>query len=174
MDPTMKVMAPWTDEQVASLDAFQKSETSRPFKDEKGVTLVATSGGLMKQGTNERVQIWAYCWMLDWTWRAASKIVGPQNVAVDLQGCIFPVRDGQPTLLSMPQSPHPHLPCFTTKEKLLGLMERIGVPVDNIKAISNPMEFLDSMNEYKIVVILDPYFTSEGKVRYREIRVQGS
>jgi len=171
MDPTLmdQVRAPWTEEQVASLDAFQGCTTCTPLVDEKGLPLVATRSGLMKQGTDERVLIWAHRWMLDWSWKDAPKQrSGPKSV--NLHGALFPMRGEQPTLLSIPQSPLLYLPCFTTEEKLWSLLNILQIPVDNIKTIDDPLEFLGSLKDSGVTVILDLYFTPEGKIRYQQIQ----
>lgn len=70
----MTIYAPFTDEQVLSLNAFQRGEKSRPFtcaacsRAYKGEhVLVAGRNGLACRGCDFR-QSWAIDWMLDWSW----------------------------------------------------------------------------------------------------------
>lgn len=68
--------APWTDDQVASLNAYQKADVMHPFTSE-GEDLVATKDGwVMQNDPVEVVQDWAHEWMADWGWSAAKGSIG--------------------------------------------------------------------------------------------------
>lgn len=93
-----------------------------------------------------------------------------------LSGLIFPWgADNQPVLLSMPESEARYLPVFTSADKLRELMGKIKIPYAKIKQIMDGDEFLASvqvaftvggMIASDIEVIVDPWMTIEGKVRY--------
>ena len=76
---------------------------------------------------------------------------------------------GQPVLLNMPGSESNYLPVFTTEARLRACLERGGVEFDSIKQITDGFDFLDSVPP-SIVVIYDPLFTTEGRVRFRQIQ----
>lgn len=66
--------APWTDEEVASLNAYQESGVMHPFtgtrKPDGGETvLIATKEGWVESEGGPIVQTWAHGWMADWSWK---------------------------------------------------------------------------------------------------------
>lgn len=89
-----------------------------------------------------------------------------------LDGRIFAWRDGAPVLLNMPGTDAQYLAAFTTRARLEALYERACVPFDRIKVIDDGAEFLASLHESDpaLVVILDPYFTEEGRVRFVQVQ----
>jgi hypothetical protein len=75
MDP--RRIAPFTPDEVASLDAFQRSGVWNPFtcRDEAcRRELVATEAGWNCPAC-PYTQDWAYTWMADWTWRRPEEIL---------------------------------------------------------------------------------------------------
>jgi hypothetical protein len=68
-----KIEAPWTPSQVASLNAFQKSQHFQPITDRKEngeeVPLIATEDGWVECYDGPVLWTWAYAWMADWSWR---------------------------------------------------------------------------------------------------------
>jgi hypothetical protein len=72
------VKAPFTEEQVASLQAFQGAEEFHPFTcsctictdHSSGPVLVATKAGFRcPQARCSYKQDWAHAWMADWSWK---------------------------------------------------------------------------------------------------------
>ena len=75
-DGPHKKRAPWTEDEVASLNAYQESPHHHPFTSMAGGTLFATKEGWVEQersGKGKVVQDWAHEWMADWTWRDGRK-----------------------------------------------------------------------------------------------------
>ncbi len=67
-----RVEAPWTDDQVKSLNAYQNAGYLHPFtfgSGEKQVDLIATKEGWVAQVDGPVVQTWAHEFMADWSWR---------------------------------------------------------------------------------------------------------
>lgn len=66
--------APWTDEEVESLNGYQKSGVMHPFTGEERPggrpVLVATRGGWIEEPGGPVVQTWAHKFMADGSWRA--------------------------------------------------------------------------------------------------------
>lgn len=78
MNPFDKVRAPFTLDQVQSLNAFQHAIPYHPFTHENSVMpdhfddiQVATEAGWIcpNCGMLEPVQVWAWKYMADWSWR---------------------------------------------------------------------------------------------------------
>lgn len=61
--------APWTADQVASLNAYQECGYAHPFTSGSGGDLIATPEGWVEQAGGPIVQTWAHPWMVDWRWR---------------------------------------------------------------------------------------------------------
>lgn len=78
-----------------------------------------------------------------------------------------------PTLFNVPGSGALYLACFSTAEKLREVMERLGRTYVGIKKIDDGPVFLESLpsqiDGHPLVVICDPHFTEEGKIRFTEI-----
>ena len=81
-----KVLAPFTDDQVASLNAYQESEHVHPYtcgsqscpgRDVAGdLPMAADRGGLHCIGGAcgmAYTQTWAHAWTADWSWRAVER-----------------------------------------------------------------------------------------------------
>lgn len=68
-----KVEAPWTTDQVASLNAYQTAGYVHPFTSGSGdslkVDLIATPAGWVEDHDGPIVQTWAHDFMCDWSWR---------------------------------------------------------------------------------------------------------
>lgn len=73
MDPILpRTNAPWTDEQVASLNAYQNAGYVHPFTNGDGedkVDLIATREGWVRKAGGRVVQHWAHTFMTDGSWR---------------------------------------------------------------------------------------------------------
>ena len=69
--------APWTAEQVASLNGFQASSRWHEFTCACGALLIAEPAGWVCGRPGEQggpcgyTQDWAWPWMADWSWRGA-------------------------------------------------------------------------------------------------------
>lgn len=104
----------------------------------------------------------------------APRLVNGEVKEVSLTGMIFPWKYGQPVLLSMPMSDALYLALFDSEVDLRAVMDKVGVPFDGIKLIDNGSEFLQSLPEalggQPLKIILNPWFTEGGTVRYTEIQ----
>jgi DNA-directed RNA polymerase subunit RPC12/RpoP len=65
-----KTPAPWTEEQILSLNAYQKSEHFIQFVCGQGHKLIADGNGLRCKTCSSFILRWAYPWTLDESWRA--------------------------------------------------------------------------------------------------------
>jgi hypothetical protein len=96
--------APWTDEEVRSLNAYQGSRAMHPFTcgDNHGpaVLLASPWGWDCPDGDCEYTQDWAHLWMANWAWRVALET----GIGAWVPGCVaydpdaerlarFPARD---------------------------------------------------------------------------------
>lgn len=64
--------APWTTDQVASLNAYQACGYMHPFTHGDGdeqVDLVATTDGWVRKAGGRVVQGWAHEFMTNWSWK---------------------------------------------------------------------------------------------------------
>lgn len=93
---------------------------------------------------------------------------------ITLTGKLLPWRRGQPAILSVPKSPYFYVPIFDREEDLRSLLDRADVAFDSIKKVEDGRVFLESVlgNGPDFKVIVNPYFTAEGRVRY--IGVKGA
>jgi len=67
-----RVDAPWTNDQVASLNGYQKAGYVHPFTygdGEEKVDLIATTDGWVAKKDGPVVQTWAHKFMADWSWK---------------------------------------------------------------------------------------------------------
>lgn len=66
--------APWTDDQVESLNQYQASGVCHPFTcgtEKCRADLVATKEGWVCPQNCGYTQQWAHAWMMDWSWKKA-------------------------------------------------------------------------------------------------------
>ena len=100
--------------------------------------------------------------------------------SVNLTGMLFPCKDGQPALLSAPDSKFNfrYLPCFSDEEKLTALMAQAEVLFDSIKQIEDGKAFLNSIYYENIAndirVIINPYYLPNGHVRFVQVEYASS
>lgn len=87
---------------------------------------------------------------------------------INLDGMIYPERDGQPIFLNIQGSPLTYIGIFRTEERLKQSMIEIKKEYDNIKEILDGGEFLDSIPK-ELIVIIDPRLTERGTVRYTQV-----
>jgi hypothetical protein len=64
-----RVFAPWTAEEVVSLNDYQACDFFHEFTGTDGVVLIATSGGWIEKEGGPVVQDWAYDFMANGSWR---------------------------------------------------------------------------------------------------------
>lgn len=71
-----QVHAPWDDDQVGSLNAYQVSGVFHPFTGNNDLlpvgqddVLVATTEGWRSDADPSYKQTWAWEWMADWSWQ---------------------------------------------------------------------------------------------------------
>ena len=64
-----RVEAPWSPDQVASLNAYQQAGYVHPFTSASGPDLIATEAGWVEQPNGPVVQDWAHEFMTDWSWQ---------------------------------------------------------------------------------------------------------
>ena len=82
VDAPGQVNAPWTDDQVASLNGWQACGYVHPFTGERGpngeeTLLIATSAGWVEREGGPVVQTWAHNFMADWSWKAMNPFAPP-------------------------------------------------------------------------------------------------
>lgn len=82
------LFAPWTDDQVASLNAYQQSGKLHPFTGERGpngeeTVLIATKDGWVEREGGPVVQVWAHLVMCDWSWGEIAFGLGDEDTTVD-------------------------------------------------------------------------------------------
>src|SRR5271157_2144496 len=63
------VTAPWTEDQVKSLEGWQSCGFVHPFTAEDGTVLIPTVDGWRKTRDGSVVQDWAHDFMADWSWK---------------------------------------------------------------------------------------------------------
>lgn len=92
----------------------------------------------------------------------------------ELEGYLFPWCDEHPVLLNVIGSPDLYLPIFSTLGSFKTKMAFIGAEYQSIKRIDDVGEFLDSLpfmfpSGECLRVIVDPYRTEEGMIRFTEL-----
>lgn len=100
-------------------------------------------------------------------------VAGPRptgrRVEVTLTGMIFPwTAEGQPAFLRVPGSSALYLPLFSDPTMLKIVMDGTSTPYVKVKKIDDGFEFLDSIPK-DIRIMVEPWFTPEGRVRWTEI-----
>ena len=69
----MQIQAPWSEDQVKSLNSYQKANKFHPFTgtDSQGnkVNLIATQDGWLAEDNGVIVQDWCHHWMADFSWK---------------------------------------------------------------------------------------------------------
>lgn len=99
----------------------------------------------------------------------APKSTGKPPQEIVLTGCLIPWGRGQPVLAHIMGLPSVfHLMVFSEEEKLKSFMSQAGIPFESVKQIDDGTEFLSSIPD-DIVIIQNPRFTSEGKIRYLQV-----
>ena len=101
---------------------------------------------------------------------AMPRPVGTPPKEVTLDGALLAFTGDEPVMINVHGSDAIHLPCFSDEENLLRFMVSTleESEVVHSKAISDQDEFLSSLPK-EVIVILDPEFEPDGRVRYTEI-----
>lgn len=81
---------------------------------------------------------------------------------------LMPWAKGQPVLLRVPASEQWYLPLFTSKTGLERMLKRVSVEWESVKQVEDGHEFFHSIAP-EVTVMVEPYFTDEGKVRWFEV-----
>lgn len=98
---------------------------------------------------------------------------GKPPEVIDLTGRLFPWAIDRPVLFRMPGSPLFYLPCFRSPEDLRAFMRELRAPYDRIKQVEDGPTFLGSISESPgVVVICDPRWTPEGRVRFTQVEFE--
>lgn len=101
------------------------------------------------------------------------QVGGPNKIT--LQRVIVPGDEvtGGLVTIRVPGSAYSYLPCFTSVEKLRKFEEKIPLKYTTLKEVNetNWEMFFEDIEAAGIVkIMLDPYFVTEGKVRWTEIK----
>jgi hypothetical protein len=100
------------------------------------------------------------------------QFIGKSLLPVNLTGKLFPFNDNRPVLLSIPGSDFSYLPCFSNAENLRVIMVHINRISFSIKQIIDGIEFFQGISLNPIIkVMVDPYFTEEGTIRFFQIEI---
>lgn len=100
---------------------------------------------------------------------------GAPSKNIILTGKLIPSSGDGPVLLVAPKQTATirefyYLPCFSDIEKLRDFMNLIKIEYSAVKQITETFEFIDDMKNFPFVkIIVDPYFTLEGKIRFNLI-----
>lgn len=65
-----QIEAPWTEDQVRSLNEYQASGCMHPFTCHCRGSLVAQTDGWKCPSTCDWKQTWCWDWMADWSWKS--------------------------------------------------------------------------------------------------------
>lgn len=88
----------------------------------------------------------------------------------NITGCLTPFRNGQPILIQLPENPNFWVAVFSTKYKMEESCVDLGIENYAIKQITDGIDFIESIVEHGIRIMLDPYILrSENKTRWTEI-----
>ncbi len=90
---------------------------------------------------------------------------------VSLDGALFAwdPDDLGPSLVRPAGQDRAFIACFSEEGKLLAFYRQSKIPFDRIVRIADTQAFLGCVNP-QVGVILDPWFTPEGRLRYLEIK----
>lgn len=88
---------------------------------------------------------------------------------VTITGTCFPWSGEQPVLLTMPGSSLLYLPLFDDPQALETIMGHYGVPYASVKRVDDAQDFLDSVVQPGLAVILNPRLTETGRLRFMQV-----
>lgn len=105
---------------------------------------------------------------------APPKSTGAPPREICLTGTFIPGTEDGPLFMRIVASPYCYLVCFSELDQLVRVMEQTKQPFTTVKQINDGAAFLGTfpraMDGKEIKVILDPYFTEEGHLRYIEVK----
>jgi len=109
----------------------------------------------------------------------ASWSVGPTSRIhySELTGMLVPWRDGVgPVFILLGGLDRFRIPCFSTPEKLCAFMAQAALSFTKIKEVTDGSDFVRSfptkIGDVTVRVVMDPWFTPSGTVRYKEVVCQ--
>lgn len=92
---------------------------------------------------------------------------------INITGCLTPFKNGQPSFIHLPNNSNFWVAIFTTKDKLEKSCVELGIKDFNIKEVSDGMDFVNSLIEVGVRIMLDPYIVeSEGKTFWTEVKLE--
>jgi hypothetical protein len=96
--------------------------------------------------------------------------VGKVSV-LQVAGKIMAWKDGQPVLVQVIGAPEDrwYLPLFDDLEPFVVFLGHSGKEWDGFKQVDDPDDFLGSLPP-EIVVMVNPWFTEEGHIRWHEVQ----
>lgn len=161
--------APMTDEEIAALDEETRDLVARyrstyaVFLERAVAQIRAKDPATLTPGEEQML-------------RTAETVLkepaatGAAPVGLDLTGRVFAWKNDEPVFLRMPQSDKLYLAVFSSARKLKKFHSIAHAPFKSIKQIENGPEFLTSFVDHpQIVVIVDPYVTEQGRVRFLQV-----
>jgi hypothetical protein len=101
--------------------------------------------------------------------------VGDTVHHLSLTGHVIAWHDGEPVLVGMPGTEDQFLPVFSSVDNLRDLLTGIAVAFSAIKRIDSGNEFIASLplhlaSGQRLRIIVDPYWTEAGRVRFIEVQ----
>ena len=92
---------------------------------------------------------------------------------VDLNKCLLPFMMGQPLFLQLENCDDYFLPVFTTPENLHDALTKMGYSGYDIKQVTDAEEFLDSLREGGVRVMLNPQIIDAHHTKWLEVVKKG-
>lgn len=87
---------------------------------------------------------------------------------IELTGMLMPWAEGGPVVLVVPASDGQYLPLFSSMAELERVLERADAEWETVKMVTDGADFFQGLPP-GFIVMVDPYFTDEGKVRWFEV-----
>ncbi len=94
---------------------------------------------------------------------------GKPTESVTLTGTCMPWKDDHPVFLTMPGSPWLYLPLFENAAALEAVLGHYGVTYASVKRVDDEREFIESITDPGVVVILNPRLTETGRLRFLQV-----
>lgn len=186
------IKAPWSDEQVTSLNAYQNCNEWHPFTGTRKpngdeTPLIATPSGWVEEENGPIIQDWAHSWMTNWEWRTMAKpIEKSPNAQAIRNGKLFDKfttdkmfiacnDQNQMIPFRIKSTPYYYAPLFSTKEKLEKTLTEAKVEWHSTRqVIDNDGSFINNLPRFfhslEVKIIIDPEQISENSTRYTEIK----
>lgn len=97
------------------------------------------------------------------------KPTGAPAVPVELKGRLLPYEDGFPVLVEVPGDDTRYVPCFASEQSLRSFMTRSRLKWTAIKQVQDADALMEDLHAQQVSLMLDPYFTLDGRVRYQVV-----